>query len=211
MRFIPLGLAFLVALAPTAPVRADVLFQSIPDLTAVPANATVCSACSGTYQVYDKFNLAAPATITEVDFTASSLTHPQVTVGIYSLNGDLPGTLLLSQTFSTYSYSSVGHLTDIVFVFPSDWSLAAGSYDISFYNPANLKLASYIEAGRQYYQAGWGFKPGYSTGFDLIGSSEAAPEPASATLFGFALIGLAAVHRRRTASARSSRGIPARS
>ena len=106
MRFIPLGLAFLFGLPPTAPVRADVLFQSIPDLTAAPTNATVCSACSAAYQVYDDFSLAAPAKITEIDFTASSLSHPQVTVGIYSLNGDFPDTLLLSQTFSTYSYSS---------------------------------------------------------------------------------------------------------
>jgi MYXO-CTERM domain-containing protein len=131
-------------------------------------------------------------------------------VGIYSLNGDFPDTLLLSQTFSTYSYTSVGHLTDIVFVFPTDWSLAAGSYDISFYNPANLQLASYAEVGRKYYQSGRGFKDGYSTGFDLIGSTAAAPEPASATLFGLALIGLAVVHRRQTAYARSSRRTPAR-
>nr|WP_294522329.1 PEP-CTERM sorting domain-containing protein [uncultured Rhodopila sp.] len=208
MRFIAPGLTILAGLSLNAPVRADVLFQSIPDLTVAPHSAAVCSACYTNFQVYDDFNLAATSTISEIDFTVSSLAQPAITVGIYSLADGLPGSLIVSQTFSTYSYTSVGNSTEIADVFPIGWSLPAGSYDISFYNPATLKIASYAETGRAYYQSGRGLQTGYSTGFELIGSAVAAPEPASAALFGFALIGLAAVHRRQAAGAR--RRVPVR-
>lgn len=189
-----------------APVYADVLFQSISDLTVAPQKS-VCSSCSGNFQVYDNFSLAASATITEIDFAVYSpaFSQPPITVGIYGLTGGLPGTLIVSETFSGYPVSPTGHLTDIVDALPNDWSLAAGSYDITFYNPSQLTVAGYAETGRAFYQSGLGLSAGYPTGFELIGSTIAAPEPASVAVFGLALIGLAAARRPRTAHARSSR------
>lgn len=64
MRAFLLGSASLLAVAVTAPAQAELLFQSIPDLTVgTPYNSLPCSSCGHSYQVYDTFTLASAATI----------------------------------------------------------------------------------------------------------------------------------------------------
>jgi hypothetical protein len=199
MRFLLLGLIGLLGLGHATTGRAAVLFQSIPSLTATASDLGRCSACSGDKQVYDNFTLSASDTITEIDFAVSNIsfsTQP-ITVGIYTLVDGLPGSDIFSATFSTYTATPTGHLTNVVDVFPVGWSLAAGSYDITFYNPTTLKLSDYQQSGRALYQAGVGFINGYSTAFELIGSPAVVPEPRSVSLIGLALLGLVALSRRR--------------
>nr|WP_294506517.1 PEP-CTERM sorting domain-containing protein [uncultured Rhodopila sp.] len=207
MRFLLVGLALVFSLSYGKPGRADVLYQSIPDLTVGAYNLGVCSPCSGSGQVYDEFTLSAASTISEVDFAVSSFGFNQqpITVGIYNVAGGLPGTQILSQTFSGYTISTTTHLTKIIDVFPSSWSLAAGIYDITFSSANGLQLSDYNVAGQALYQSGSAFSAVYPTGFDIIGSAVAVPEPASLTLFSLALIGLAGVRQRRAAQCFASR------
>lgn len=209
MRLLVLGLIAVFCLGHAAPGRAAVLFQSTPTLTASASKLGLCSSCSGSKQVYDDFSLSESGTIAEIDFAVSNISFSAqpITVGIYTLVNGLPASQVYSAVFSAYGYAATGHLTNVVTVFPVDWSLAAGAYDITFYNPSLLNMSGYAQSGRALYQAGTGFFTGYSTAFALIGSAAAVPEPLSVALFGLALIVLAAVSRQRPRPSMSPIGV----
>jgi hypothetical protein len=109
-----------------------------------------------------------------------------VNLSIWSISGGLPSGQLFSETFAPSAFSSVlfpnpgGIFPDpaIVTVNPTDLSLAAGTYDISFYNPDELALKSYSGGSGLLYQQGSpnGFVAGASAGFILSGDV-VAPSP----------------------------------
>ena len=129
MRAFLLGSASLLAVAVTAPAQAELLFQSIPDLTvAVGSNRGYCSSCGGQYQIFDSFTLANTATIGQIDFVVRTDTNfpTDIKVAITTVSGGLPGAELFTQTFTPaeYAFVNVSHgagvdIYGLVTVFPA--------------------------------------------------------------------------------------------
>ena len=191
MRRLAFYAAIAIGMSISANSHATVLFQSLPDLTVNPATNAWCSSCSGRYQVFDTFTIGSKSNISEIDFAVeTNYAFPtKVTIGIYSLSNGLPDTQLFNEDFdpSSFTYKNTSHNTSIVSALPANLSLAAGSYDITFYNPTNLAIPGYTNPGGVLYQSGVGFHSNQSAAFDLIGNT-AIPEPAS---FGIVIAGLA--------------------
>jgi hypothetical protein len=196
--------ALAVVLAPGFLPRAhaNVLFQSIPNLTVNPTVNAWCSPCGGSYRVYDTFMLGSAASVSRIDFAIQTeYDFPTtVTVGIYTLSNGLPGTQLFSQVFAPSSFTYVNTMfdTSIVSVSPNNLALAAGSYDITFYSSCDLAVPGYADPGGVLYQSGAGFHSGQSAGFDLVGAAR-IPEPASTMLIGVGLLGIGMIRRRKAA------------
>jgi hypothetical protein len=114
----------------------------------------------------------------------------------------MPSNQLYSQTFAPSDFTSVVYSDRaIVTVNPAALSLAAGTYDISFYNPDGLALKSYSGGLGLLYQQGHGFVTGASAGFILSGDTITAgvPEPSTwaMMILGFAGVGFMAYCRSR--------------
>lgn len=198
----------------TAPASAAVLFQSLPDLTVDPVVAGYCSSCNSflQFRIYDTFTLARDSTIDSVTFAldTSFYTGNAVNIGFFNLAGALPGTSIASYTFTPADFTSSVPVTtasertrSLVTVAIPGLALAAGSYDISFFNANGLSIPGYAKAGGTLYQSGnffdpAGFKPNQSAAFSVSG---AVPEPASWALLiaGFGVVGVGM--RRRVALA----------
>src|SRR4051794_13767436 len=117
----------------------------------------------------------------------------------------------LSSSGYTYTATQVSHpeppKSNIVSVLVSGLTLAAGAYDITFYGTGLIldDFSSDAQArqnGYFVYQSGRtndgdGFVRYKSLGFDLIGTSVAAPGPGSMLLLSTGLAGLAAFLRLR--------------
>jgi hypothetical protein len=213
----PVFAAIAVAIAAAAsPAAAATLFQSLPDLTVAPTVAGYCSSCNAflPFRIYDSFTLAADATITTVTFALDNF-YPgnSVNIGFFNLAGALPGTAIADYTFTPAQFVSFDPIAAfgerdgrLVTVDIGALMLAAGSYDISFFNANGLSIPAYANPGGTLYQSGNFFQasqfhPGQSAAFALYGTNAAAvPEPASWALMitGFGMAG-ASLRRRRTA------------
>ncbi len=187
--------------------RASTLFQSVPDFSSPAAPDGACSACNGSYRAFDTFTLDSSSSIGSVTVSLydASVDFPvNLSVSIWTISGGLPGTQLFSQTFTPAEFvSDVYPYYALVTVDPVGLSLLAGTYDISFYNPANLAVTEYVGGSGLLYQQGFGFLPGYSAGFILSG--EVTPLPATLPLFasGMGVIGLFGWLKRRRHSVTS--------
>ncbi len=206
-------LTFVAALAVSAfagAARADVVYQSIPDLGAAPDINSWCSDCYGgtTFEPLDPFTLSSNATITGFnlmaqDYAGYSATAP-ITVEIY--NGDHTA-IIFSQAVNPTFVSGTTYGVSMVTSSLSGLSLAAGSYWIGFIGE------SYAVPG---YSGGNGglidttphtgihlFDLGGNLGYQLLGDAGGAvPEPATWALMigGFGLAG-ATLRRRKTVAA----------
>lgn len=127
--------------------NANVIYQSIPDLTVNPDINAWCSQCGGDLaSVGQIFTLGSAATVKSVLFDVqSNYAWPtSVTVGIYVDAGGSVGANVYNQTFSTFaSQSPTGFNTVVVGVNIGTLSLAAGTYDIFFTNTADLGIPGY--------------------------------------------------------------------
>jgi hypothetical protein len=218
MRRLLLSAVVMLGICGTTPSHADVLslYKSIPDLTAKPKDYNLVSSING-MRVYNAFELDESSIVTEIRFEVFSrdFVKQPITVEIFTLSGvkpDIAAGPLYSQTFwfPAYSFTEVSHPggfpTETIKVAPDGLTLSAGSYDITFFGPG-LTLPDYRvsnedpQSGYWVYQTSYtqndGFHKNYALGFDLLGTAVAAPEPASAALFGMGLIILTTLHRRR--------------
>lgn len=201
------------ALIVASPAVAATLYQSLPDLTVDPVVAGYCSSCNAflPYRIYDTFSLGTDSTIKSVTFALDNFYQgASVNVGFFNLAGELPGASIASYTFTPEQFASSVQIPtasersrSLVTVIIPDLALAAGSYDISFYNASGLSIPGYAKVGGALYQSGnffdpAGLKANQSAAFSVSG---AVPEPASWALMfaGFGFVG--ARLRRRVAVA----------
>jgi PEP-CTERM motif-containing protein len=194
-----------------------VLFSSINDLTATPYQSNLASTGPSSLQAFDTFKLDLPSIVMAIDFVVSpyAFSFQPITVAIVPISGKYPSASvppLYKQTFSRSNYTvtqaihPTGPVTEIITVQLPGSTLAAGSYDITFYGPSLnvVDFANGTLAGDSLYQSGFGFRTDYSLGFDLIGATVAIPEPGSMMLLATGPAGLAALSRRRRSAAGTS-------
>jgi hypothetical protein len=187
--------------------RASTLFQSVPDLTGPTYLSGVCSACFGSYRVFDTFSLASNASIDAVTVGVYPNPFPtDMSVSIWSISGGAPATQLFTETFTPEQFVSAVAYPDrvLVTVDPISLVLAAGTYDISFYNADGLALIHYYGGAGLFYQQGnfvsdLGGSLGGSLGFVLSGDALTTPLPAALPLFatGLGALGLLGWRRKR--------------
>ncbi|HEY1452438.1 MAG TPA: PEP-CTERM sorting domain-containing protein [Roseiarcus sp.] len=139
-------LAAILGLVATAPASAVVIFQSIPDLTVVPAD-DLCSQCSSNGQsIGQQFSLATAAVANTATFAVDSayVWPTSVTVGIYQdLSGSV-GSVVYEKTFSSFvSDVPTPNGTDLVTVDIGSVALAPGAYILFMTNPDSLAIAVY--------------------------------------------------------------------
>lgn len=203
-----------VALIAAGPAAAATLYQSLPDLTVDPVVAGYCSSCNSflQFRIFDTFTLARDSKIESVTFALDTSFYAgnPVTIGFFNLAGALPGASIASYTFAPADFTgnfdvptASERSRSLITVAIPQLALAAGSYDISFFNANGLSIPGYAKAGGTPYQSGnffdpAGFKPNQSAAFSVSG---AVPEPASWALLitGFGLVGMGM--RRRVALA----------
>ena len=195
--------AFGMSVAFAAPTVAGTLFQSLSDLTVAPVVAGYCSSCNAflPFRIYDTFTLGQASTINTVTFALDTSFYAgnSVNVGFFNLAGALPGTAVASFDFTPEQFTNVISIPGdprsraIVTVDIGSLALAAGTYDISFFNANGLSIPAYANPGGSLYQSGNFFQAGQfypdrSAAFSLGGT---VPEPASWALMivGFGLVG----------------------
>jgi hypothetical protein len=189
--------------------RASTLFQSVPDLTGPAYLSGVCSSCSGSFRVFDTFSLASNASIDAVTVGVYPYPFPtNISVSIWSISGGAPASQLFTETFTPGQFASTVTYPDrvLVTVDPISLMLAAGTYDISFYNADGLGLIHYYGGAGLFYQQGnavsdLGGSLGGSLGFVLSGDAQTTPLPATLPLFasGLGALGLLGWRRKRKA------------
>jgi hypothetical protein len=210
------------------PSKADVLFQSIPDLT-VATDVNSCSTCAFTsipdIQVFDQFSLNTSATINSILFDAMTSyrygsyiyqfpTYVQLSIWTVvpailtgGQLGTLPGSQLLEQTLNFNSIHDTQYDTSVVTLAPTPFALTAGTYYISFYNPTDLILTWYTGgSGLSFQQGTANYPSGWSVGFALYGAS-GVPEPGTwaLMLIGFASLAFEGFRRTNRQRGESSR------
>jgi hypothetical protein len=172
-----------VAIAASAQAtRADVLYQSVPDLAAAPSGY-YCSSCAAGYnRVYDIFTLTGGISIlSSITFDLYKPFYPgNVEVTIWDVN--LPSNPLFDRTFTPSQLSAqfAGN-TAMVTADLTGLQLNPGTYQVSFYNPSNLGVAAFSNpngALKQFDANAIVTSPsGLSAGFILAGTDPPLPVP----------------------------------
>lgn len=155
-------IAGLVSLA--MPADANIIYQSIPDLTANGNATIICSQCYGDGQsAGETFILTSPSVATSVTFSivpyipgsgfiSGDWGWPtSVTIEIYQAGNGVVGKQSYNATFMTTEFVSdipTSDRTDLVTVnLGGGVSLAAGAYDVFLTNPTTLALSVYANLG----------------------------------------------------------------
>jgi hypothetical protein len=168
--------------------RADVLYQSVPDLGAAPSGY-YCSLCAAlSYdRVYDIFTLAGGASIfSSITFDLYKPFYPgNVEITFWDVHN--PFNPIFDRTFTPAQLSAqfVGN-TAMVTADLTGFQLNPGTYQISFYSSSNLGVAAFSNPNgllKQFDSSGFVTSPGgLSAGFILAGidppTGDAAPVPA---------------------------------
>lgn len=204
------ALTVCVAFCVASSASAATLFQSVVDLTASPNVNAWCSSCQGNgFKVFDQFSLNASSTVASVSFAVqTSFSFPtSVNVSVWTSAADQPVAPLFSQTFLPVDFVSVVNTqndTSIVTVNFLGLLLAAGTYEISFFNSDNLGVPGYTGGSGLLFQEGFGFHEGQSAAFALFNTPAmtATPLPAALPLFagGLGVIGLLMRRRKQRQS-----------
>ncbi len=129
-----------------APARAEIIYQSIPDLT-IAQVGNPCSQCGGSGQsIAQQFSLATTATANTVTFVVYSgyVWPTSVTIGIYQDLGGSVGNVVYQNTFSSFvSDVPTPNSTDVVTADVGAVALAPGSYLLFITNPDSLGVAAF--------------------------------------------------------------------
>jgi hypothetical protein len=212
------GLALASVLGEAA--HAEVIYQSIPNLTVAPTVNAFCSQCSGDgFDTGQAFSLSNSAIAQSISFDVQNnfFWPTSVTVAIYDQGpGSTVGSLVYSQTFSSFaSMTNTGNATDVVTVNVGNLALASGSYLLFLYNPSNLGIPGYASSGSgsEIFVSSatpnptvgqtYGFDVGYNAGVSINGTIGTTPLPAALPLFatGLGALGLLGWRRKRKAQA----------
>jgi hypothetical protein len=204
------------------PASATTIFQSIPDLAAVPSFNGLCSQCTHDgvpdgQDIGETFTLSSAATARTASFDVSNAHFwpTSVTLSIFTNAGGTVGSSIYSQTFSSFTSDvATAFATDVVTVdLGADVALSAGDYVIFVSNPANLGLPVFgggVHHGVQTSCCSFGTAspPAVGTAFHTIGAEDigvslsdaaAVPEPSTWALVILSFGGVgAALRRRRT-------------
>jgi hypothetical protein len=156
--------------------RADVLYQSVPDLSAAPSGY-YCSLCAAfSYnRVYDIFTLAGGTSIfSSITFDLYKPFYPgNVEITFWDVHQ--PFNPIFDRTFTPAQLSAqfVGN-TAMVTADLTGFQLDPGTYQISFYGSSNLGVAAFSNpngALKQFDSSGFLTSPsGLSAGFILAGT-----------------------------------------
>jgi hypothetical protein len=142
----------IVAIAGSAEAaRADVLYQSVPDLAAPPTGLYqyYCSSCAGiNYRVYDTFTLAGGVSIfSSITFDLYKPFYPgnvEITIWDVLPFNPIP---IFDRTFAPAQLSATfAGNTAMVTADLTGFQLNPGTYQISFYG-SNLAVAAFTNAG----------------------------------------------------------------
>ena len=194
--------------------NASVVFSSVPNLNVAPVVNDYCSGCSfGTFEPLDMFTLGSAASISGFNLVAGlagGSGYPPVqplTVEIYNSTHT---SIISSQLVSTSLVATTAFNTDIVTGALSGLNLSAGDYWIGFFaqdftvSSFNGGNGSLIETVPHTGQNTSNVTLQGDTGFQLLDSVSAVPEPSTwaMMILGFAGVGFMAYRRRNTAMLR---------
>lgn len=189
--------------------NADVVYSSVPDITAQPIFAGLCSSCSGNYEFYDQFTLTTSATINGLNLITYGGVYNGLGGFAFEVYDSAQSALLFSRAVSSVSIvqSVSGSDAEVTGVL-SSLNLSAGTYYAGFVAyqlavgtlPGGNNSLIFSSVPGQIDQA----SP-YSSeaeagdiGFQLLGNVSAVPEPATWTMMilGFAGLGFLAYRRK---------------
>jgi hypothetical protein len=173
-----------------------------------PTESAFCTSCNGDAETSDTFTLGASTTIGGVDVAVVDWygsPHNTIEVGIWDM---ALTTQLFSQTFTLGNYTStnLGNTVDLLSFSLSGPTLAAGNYRMSWYDPANMGMASYAGSGLTQSHPRIQNLNGYSSiqagaSFQIYDNAGVTPVPEPETyammLAGLGLLGVVARRRKQ--------------